>query len=409
MSYVDFLRTNRTWLFAGFLISFASSFGQTFFIALFAPQVMGEFGLSDGTWGSLYAVATTASAIVMVWTGSLTDRFTVRRIGTATLAALALSCLAMAALPGSAGWALVVVIFALRLTGQGMLSHISVVAMVRWFTQTRGRALSISAMGFAVGQALLPVALVTLLTYVGWRMAWVVAALFVVALIPLTRALLRQERTPQSIATDTHVHGMNGQHWTRSQALRHPLFWLVLPAFMGPPAWGTALFFHQVHLVDTKGWTLPAFVALMPLFTAVTILSTFAAGWLIDRLGTGRLLSTYVLPFAAGFLVLGQATTIPAAGIGMALIALGMGLQQTVPGVFWAEYYGTRHVGAIKAAGVAALVLGSAIGPGLTGIMIDRGMTFPAQMPFIAGYFLLAGVLATAGILGTRISGARPS
>jgi MFS family permease len=404
MSYVDFLRTNRTWLAAGFLISFASSFGQTFFIALFAAQIMGEFGLSNGEWGAIYAIATTASAIVMVWSGPLTDRFTVRQIGSATLAALALSCLAMAALPGGTGWLLVVVIFALRFTGQGMLSHISVVAMVRWFTTTRGRALSISAMGFAIGQALLPIALVALLTQISWRMAWVVAAVFVVAMIPLTRALLQKERTPQSIAGDSQVRGMDDHHWTRSQALRHPLFWLVLPAFLGPPAWGTALFFHQVHLVDTKGWTMPAFVALMPIFTLMTILSTFAAGWLIDRLGTGRLVPVYLLPFAAGFLVLAQATTIPGAGVAMALIAVGMGLQQTLPGVFWAEYYGTRHVGAIKAAGVAVLVFGSAIGPGITGFLIDHGTDFPAQMPMIAAYFLAAAVLATIGVVRARAS-----
>jgi MFS family permease len=402
MSYVDFLRTNRTWLFAGFLLSFASSWGQTFYISLFAGQIMQDFGLTDGQWGGIYTIGTTASAIAMVWVGTLTDRFMVRQIGAATLVALALACLAMAALPASAGWALILVIFALRLTGQGMLSHIAIVAMARWFVATRGRAISIASMGFAAGQALLPIAVVALLLHLDWRTIWAASAGLVLLAIPLARALLSRERTPQSIAADKQVSGMNGQHWTRAQALRHPLFWLMVPALLGPPAWGTALFFHQVHLVETKGWVMPAWVALMPAFTLVAVVATFASGWLIDRFGAGRMVPFYLLPFAAGFLLLAQAGSTAAAFPALALIGIGMGMQATLPGVFWAEYYGTRHLGAIKSAAAAIMVFGSAIGPGLSGWLIDAGFDFPAQMPALALYFIVAGLVASLGVLRAR-------
>ena len=141
----SFLRDNAAWLAAGFLLTFTSSYGQTFFISLFAGELRATFGLTNGQWGGLYTLATTASAVVMVWAGTLTDRYRVRALGRYVLVGLALACVAMAAVPNA--FALVLVIFALRFTGQGMTNHIAVVAMARWFSATRGKALAIARLG----------------------------------------------------------------------------------------------------------------------------------------------------------------------------------------------------------------------------------------------------------------------
>jgi len=399
-----FLTTNWTWLLAGFLLSFSSSYGQTFFISIFAGEIRAEFGLSHGAWGGIYTLGTTASAIAMIWVGGLTDRFRARQLGMITMLALALACFAMAALPGGWVWGLVLVIFGLRFAGQGMMSHIAIVAMARWFVATRGRAISIASMGFALGQAVLPLLFVALLVMMDWRMTWVIAAGLVLITIPATNLLLRQERNPQSTAESAQVAGMSGLHWTRAQALRHPLFWLMIPLMIGPPTWGTALFFQQVHLAEVKGWTLAEFVALLPLYTFVTIIFTFASGWAIDRFGTGRLAPWYMLPYAAAFAVLSLAQGIGMAAVGMALFGVGSGIQATLPGAFWAEYYGTRHIGAIKAVAAAVMVFGSAIGPGISGVLIDRGIDFPVQMIGFAVYFVLAAICGTIAMRMVRTS-----
>ncbi|SMY07204.1 Major Facilitator Superfamily protein [Flavimaricola marinus] len=391
-----FLAANWAFLLAGVLLSFTSSFGQTYFISLFAGEIMEKFALTDGQWGAIYTLGTTVSAMVMIWMGGLTDTFRVRALAPVILIGLALTCLLMAWIP--AAWMLVPVIFALRFFGQGMLVHLSVVAMARWFVATRGLALSISATGFGIGQAILPVIFVSLLTWVAWERLWIVAAVMVVVVLPIIAYLLRLERTPQSIAEESDVTGMNGMHWTRNQMLRHPLFWFLVPLLLGPPTWGTALFFQQVHLTRVKGWALVDFVALNPLFIVVATLATFGAGWAIDRFGTGRMIPFYLLPFAASFGVMAEAPTIPVAALGLCLFALGAGMQATVPNAFWAEYYGTRHAGSIKAAATAIMVLGTALGPGITGFLIDRGIDFPDQMWAIAFYFLFAALCAAIGI-----------
>ena len=397
MDYLRFLRTNWLFLLAGFLLTFTSSYGQTYFISLFAGEIKADFGLSDGQWGGIYTIGTTLSAIVMVWAGVLTDNFRVRVVALGVMLGLAIACLAMAVI---SNWVLLIfVIFALRLTGQGMMSQLGSVAMVRWFEATRGKALSLSSMGFAAGQAILPVIFVALFAVFHWRSLWVLAAILVVLTIPVLLLLLRQERTPQSMAAEAQITGMHGRHWTRGQMLRSGLFIVMIPLIVGPSAWGTALFFQQVHLAEVKGWELVAYVALMPLFTLSAVCFTFVSGWAIDRFGVSKVVPIQMLPFATSFVILAYAETIWMAGIGLIVFGAGQGMQSTAPAAFWAEYFGTRHLGAIKAVAAALMVFGSAIGPGVTGWLIDLGVDFPDQMLPIALYYVLAAILATWGIL----------
>ncbi len=397
MGYLRFLIDNRLFLLAGFLLTFTSSFGQTYFISLFAGEIKGAFDLTDGQWGGIYTIGTTLSAVTMVWTGVLTDRFRVRHLSLGVMVLLAAACVAMALVPN--GFLLIFVIYALRLMGQGMMSQLGAVAMSRWFVAARGRAISLSSMGFAVGQALLPIIFVALLTTTSWRALWAVAAVCVLLLIPLMQYLLRQERTPQSMADGTQAAGMAGRHWTRSELLHHPLFYMMIPLVLGPAAWGTALFFQQVHLTEIKGWSLTSFVALMPVYTVSSIGFTFFTGWAIDRFGVKWIVPFQMVPFGISFLVLAYADTIAMAGVGLVIFGAGQGMQGTATTAFWAVFYGTRYLGAIKAVAAALMVFGSAIGPGITGALIDLGIDFPDQMIPIALFYFGGALLAGCAIL----------
>ncbi|MDZ4137209.1 MAG: MFS transporter [Paracoccaceae bacterium] len=400
MPIFSFIRANAGFLLAGFLLAYLSSFGQTFFISTFAGEIRADFGLSHGQWGAIYGSATTVSAGFMLWSGGLTDKFRVRALGAWVMGGLVLACLFMAV--ASAVWALVIAIFVLRFMGQGMMSHMSGVAMARWFVASRGRALAIAALGFSAGEASLPVTFVAAKQVLDWRMLWVVAALVVTVAAPLLLILLRAERTPQSMAQESHSVGMKGRHWTRGQALRHPLFWLLFPALMGPGAFGTAFFFQQVHLAEVKGWSHVALVAIFPFYSGATVVAMLGSGWAVDRFGPARLMPLYQLPAAAFFLFMGGVQSLAVAAPLLILLGLTSGAGATVPTAFWAEFFGSRHLGSIRATAAAAMVLGSAIGPWLTGFLIDRGMPYPQQMIFMAAYFGLASVLVWVGVRRAR-------
>ncbi|MDZ4094024.1 MAG: MFS transporter [Paracoccaceae bacterium] len=400
MSFFKFLWANAPFLFAGFMLALLSSFGQTFFIAVFAGEIRSEFSLSHGEWGGIFGLATAVSAGLMLWAGGLTDRFRVRTLGAVVLMGLALACLGMAANPLLA--LLPVVIFALRFLGQGMTSHISGVAMVRWFAGSRGRALAVAALGFSVGEALLPIGFVALKAVMSWRLLWVIAAGAVVVSMPLLLILLRRERTPQSMAHEAQSLGMGGRHWTRGNVLRHRLFWFLMPALLGPSAFNTAFFFQQVHLTEVKGWPHAGLVALFPIYSAATVVAMLGSGWAVDRWGTARLMPLYQLPLAAFYFLFAGVDSLAMAMPIMVLLGMTSGAQSTVPVAFWAEFYGTRHIGAIKATAAAIMVMGSAIGPGLTGALIDAGIGFPQQMWGISAYILISCALVAFGIARSR-------
>ncbi|MCB1343239.1 MAG: MFS transporter [Pseudooceanicola sp.] len=396
MEWLRFLRQNGLWLGAGGLLTFLSGFGQTFFIAIFAGEIREDFGLTNGQWGGIYTLGTACSAVLMVWAGGLTDRFRVRRLGPVVLVGLALACLAMAF--NTSVLLLPLVIFALRFFGQGMTSHIAVVAMSRWFVATRGRALAIATLGFSVAEAVLPLTFVALMARVDWRWLWVAGAVVVLCGVPMLLAALRHERTPQSLATQERSAGMRGEQWTRGAALGHPLFWLLVPALLGPPAFGTAFFFHQVHFAAVKGWEHVALVALFPVYTLSAVGAMILSGWALDRWGTARLMPWIQLPMVVAFAVFAGAGSLGAVAAGLVAMAMTTGANATLMNAFWAEFYGTAHLGAIKAMAAAVMVLGSALGPGITGALIDLGVGIEAQYGAVAGYFLGTTVCLWMGI-----------
>ena len=400
MNALIFLRSNSPWLSAGFLLTMLSGFGQTYFISIFAGEIRAEFNLSHGEWGGIYTLGTGASAVVMVWAGALTDRFRIRALGMVILPMVMLACFLMAGV--TAAWLLPFVIFALRFSGQGMMSHLAVVAMARWFVAARGRALAIAGLGFSVGEAFLPLVFVSLLAVLEWRLLWVASGFVALAGVPILLLLLHKERTPQSFAEEDQSLGMNAQHWTRGQAIWHPLFWFMVPALLGPPAFGTAFFFQQVHYASIKGLEHIQLVSLFPIYTGLSILSMMFAGWVLDKIGTARLIPWIQLPMIAAFWVFGVADGLVLIVLGIAFFATTTGAQATVPNAFWAEFYGTRHLGSIKALASAIMVLGSALGPGITGTLIDLGVGLETQYLFISGFFVLTTAMVWFGIRQAR-------
>jgi sugar phosphate permease len=385
-----FLRENLRWVAGGFLLTLFSSFGQTFFISLSAGNIRAEYGLSHGQFGTLYMIATLASALSLTQVGKLVDRWNVAQTVWLTVALLAVACLAMAL--SSSIFALVAVIYLLRLFGQGMMSQIAFTAMGRWFAAQRGRAVSISAIGVNLGEASFPFLFVVIAAAIGWRNTWIAAAIvLVVVALPAIHLLLRIERQPRS--TDATIQPRQGRDWTLGQTLRDPLFYLMLIGVLAPPFIGTTIFFHQVYLVELRAWSLEAFAASFTLMSLAVITFALITGWLVDRYSAVRILPVYLLPLSAACFVLGSFEGQWSAFAFMALLGVSYGFSTTLFGALWPEVYGTVHLGSIRSMIVAIMVLATAVGPGLTGWLIDLGVPYPLQIN-VMGVWCFAGAAA---------------
>lgn len=369
---------------------FSSLAGQTLFIALFGAAIRNEFSLSSGAYGLIYTGATLCSAIMLLWAGSLADRIPARNLGAGAALGAGLMCLTMSFAPNVAVLALA--LFGLRFFGQGMLTHNAVTALSRWFNRFRGRALAIAQLGLNTGEAILPVLVAFGIAAVGWRNVWLLAAAFLIVisvsaiLFLFSRSPEGSRRSPPVANPDAAGSQENGRGWTRRQVLTDPLFWPVLIGLLAMPAISTAIFFHQTDLVQDKGWGLLTFAAFFPVMSLTSIISSVASGWLTDRFGAYRILPFLLVPALLASVVIALTEAYWSIPLFFFLSGLTNGANGTVINALWAEIYGTTHLGSIRAIVTSAMVLSSAIGPGIVGLFIDAGVPMAQQAPFFAAY-----------------------
>ena len=304
-------------------MAFFSSFGQTFFISLFGERIRETFTLTHGGFGLCYSIATLCSGFTIIWVGQKLDAIDLRPYCAALCVGLIAACLGMAFAP--VVLALGAALYLLRLTGQGLLSHTAMTSMARYFDEHRGKAMSVAGLGFPAGEAVLPIIAVTVLAYITWRQAWLgIAALLAVVMVPIVLWLLRGHTARHA----THVSQLDAaetraasavaprRQWTRGETVRDPRFYLLLPAVVAPGFIVTGLFFHQVHLVESKGWTMTMFAATFAIFAGAQLPAGLLAGPLVDRIGATRLVPACLIPFIAGLVVL-AASRRPAVGGGV--------------------------------------------------------------------------------------------
>jgi MFS family permease len=390
------------WIGAGYFMIFATMAGQTIFIAQFNTALREAFSLSDGEFGALYTVATLGSSALLVWAGVLADRWAPRTLALLCIGGLAAMALVMSV--ADSVIALGLAMFGLRFFGQGMLPHVAITTLSRWFNRYRGRALAIAQLGLPTGQAFLPVFVTLAVATVGWRQVWAgTALLLVLVMVPLIAFLLgnppdgrkakaRGETNPDGGAEKKPT----GVRWTRDRVLRDPLFYLIVPGMLASPAIGTLYVFHQANLVALKGWDLTLFTALYPVFAVTAVVASLVTGMLIDRIGAWRLLWIILTPLLLASMVVAGLGGVAGIVLLFGLLGASMGMSAPVLGAVWAELYGTAHLGAIRALVTSGMVFASAVGPGLAGMLIDAGVELDIQAIYYGGYSVACGVIYVA-------------
>ena len=374
----------------GLLLTFFSSFGQTFFISLSAGSIREEYGLTHGGFGTVYMIATLGSALTLPNLGTIVDRYSVRAVTLFVVPMLAAACVLMAVSRHVA--MLVLAIYLLRLFGQGMMVHNAYTSTARWFSAQRGRALSLVILGHNLGEAVLPIVFVALAAAIGWRNGWLIgaASLMLVAL-PAIAALVSVKRKPRS--TDPVRRIVDARDWTRAEVLRDPLFYLMMLGVMAPGFIVTTVFFHQVYLVELRGWSLGVFAASFAMSALVNSVFTLISGQLIDRFSGRRLLPLRARAARRRLHYARRSHGAVDAFVFMAFLGFSNGLSTTLFGAVWPEVYGLKHLGSIRALVFSAMVLATAGGPGITGYLIDRGISFPGQIVTMGVYCFVVSML----------------
>ncbi len=376
----------------GFALTFLSSFGQTFFISLSGPDIRAAFGLTHGAFGSIYSVATLSSGLLMIWVGSVIDRVDIRLYATTAMLGLTAAALSLSFAPNLL--VLGLSLFALRLFGQGMLSHAGVMSTARLHEGVRGRALGVAALGFPAGEATLPALALALIAAFGWTGTWRIAALVIVAALAagwLLGFLLRARDADREETAQRKALSDTGPRW--ADILRDWRFLALIPTMIGYPAIMTAYFFHQRFIADVKGWSLELLASSITLFALVSVVVAMSAGSFVDRFGAVRLSHFYLAGMSAASIALAtfDAPFLPLVFFG--LIGLTSGCTNVVIAAALAELFGTAHLGKIRALAGAIMVVASAATPGAIGLLLDAGVSLEAICIGFTIYMLIAAAI----------------
>ena len=388
---IDFLKQNARWIAGGFLLTYFSSFGQTFFISASIAEWQAAFDLSHGEIGRLYMFATLASAMCLPLLGRIVDIIPEHQTILIVVPLLAAATLLAAYAPSVA--VLVTAIFLLRLFGQGMMTHIALTATGRWFAAQRGRAVSLVVLGHQGGEASLPLLFATVSIAYGYQAGWVAGALALLLVgLPFGYWAYSRPREPSHAELDAHAKKLQVRHWTRGEVLGDPIFWVLLTGVLAPPFIGTTIFYHQDYMTALNGWPDAFFAKSLSVMALTTVTFALVCGALVDRLGARTILPFFLVPLSATCFVLGgggpPATLIAA----MVLLGISYGFSSTLFGAIWPEVYGTQHLGAIRSVIVSAMVLSTAAGPGVTGTLIDNGIALGTQFSWLGVYCLCAAL-----------------
>ena len=395
VDYWRFACANPRFLGFGFFLAFLSSAGQTYFIGVFGPGIQADFGLDAGSWGQIYMLGTLASALVINWSGTLIDRLDLRLFTGLVLAGLAVACLVMGSV--TSPMLLVVAIFMLRQFGQGLASHAGITSMARYYDHDRGKAIALAAIGYAFGEALLPVAGLYAATLWGWRDTFQVVALVVLlSLLPALWLLKGQKlrHANHTAALDQRAAEADGRSdYTRGQMLSEARFYYLLPAMIATPMIGTALFFFPDEIARAKGWSSLWVTGNYWLYSIVSVTVTIYSGALIDRFSARRVLPFFLLPLGLSLVIINLSSHQYLVWPFMLLQGMTSGLYFTGLSALWAELYGPRHLGAIKSLTNAIMVFSSALGPAAVGTLLQWQVSFFAITILLAAFCVSATLM----------------
>jgi len=400
-----FIRVEWRFLLFGMIMAFWSSLGQTFFISLFSDDIRAALDLSHGDFGTYYAIATTASAISLLWLGKLADTMRLEKLALFILVSLCSAAMFFSQINSLI--MLVIGLYLLRMFGQGMMTHVYSTAMARRYVAARGRAISIAQLGHTISESVGPAGVVALHALFDWRTIWIIlpaSALILVA--PFLRQLTRRTALQDGEGIDgilsadqTQVHANQtsaSDHWRRRDVLVDPRFWLAILWLVAVPSFVlTGLLFHQLFLADAKGVALSHWTASYVLYAIFAVIGSLTIGQLIDRFSARRVAPHTLLPnaLACAALLFGSIDL----GVPLFFIFFGLaiGMPHTANAALVAEIYGTRFMGEIKALFLLVSVFASALSPMIMGVMIDAGFGLDALLGLNIIVPLAAQFLAT--------------
>ena len=355
----------------GFIFTFFSSFGQSFFLGLFNSSIRDALSITQGQFGSIYASATLLSSFLFIWVGKKIDDINIFKFAFLVTLILSFSCYFFSKISSISF--LFIAIFFMRFSGQGLMSHTATTTISRYFTKSRGKALSTSWFGLSTAEFILPVLIVYMLTITSWQNIWIYISILVLIFLPITSFFLIRKLDFNSREETNQKELRDIKQWKRIEVLKDYRFYIICLNMLAMPWIATGVFVFQSFITESKQWGIFTIAQSFMVYSTLSVLTLIISGFLIDKFTSRKLLIFMNLPLLLSVLVLIFLDSLYSAYIFLGLIGISNGLANVLGSSTWAEIYGVRFIGSIKALTTSLMVFSTAFGTALFGFLIDIG------------------------------------
>ena len=375
----------------GFIFTFFSSFGQSYFLGLFNSSIREALSITHGQFGSIYASATLCSSLLLIWVGKKIDDVNIFKFAFFVTILLSFACFFFSRV--TSVFLLFIAIFLMRFSGQGMMSHTASTTISRYFTKTRGRALSISWFGLSSAEFIMPVLMVYLLTIIDWQNLWLIFSISVLIILPIVSFLLIKNLNLDSReASDENIKHVEIKQWRRRDVLKDYRFYIISSNMLAMPWIFTGFAVFQSFVQTSKGWGPYVIAQSFMSYSIFSVLTLFLSGFLIDKFTSRKLLIYMNIPLLLSVIVLFFFDTPITAFLFLGLVGISNGFANILGSSTWAELYGVKYLGSIKALTTALMVFATAFGTALFGYLIDIGFTV-GDIAIVSGTYIFISLI----------------
>ena len=374
-------------IFFGFIFTFFSSFGQSYFLGLFNSSIRETLSITHGQFGSIYASATLCSSILLIWVGKKIDDVNVFKFALFVTILLSFACFFFSKI--SSVLLLFIAIFLMRFSGQGMMSHTATTTVSRYFTKSRGKALSTIWFGLSSAEFILPVFTIYLLTFLDWRYIWIIISIVVILFLPLASFILLKKLNFESREKTNKLekNNQNIKSWKRTEVLKDYRFYILGANMLAMPWITTGIFVYQSFILSSKDWGPFVIAKSFMAYSTLSVITLFISGFLIDKFTSRKILIYMNIPLLLSTIVIILFDHPNISYLFLGLIGISNGFANVLGSSTWAEIYGVRYIGSIKALTTALMVFSTAFGTAFFGVLIDRGYSIE-EIAVISGIYI---------------------
>ena len=376
----------------GFIFTFFSSFGQSFFLGLFNSSIRETLSITHGQFGTIYASATLLSSFLLIWVGKKIDDINIFRFAFYVALLLSFSCFLFSKI--SSIIFLFISVFLMRFSGQGLMSHTATTTITRYFVKSRGKALSAGWFGLSTAEFILPILIVYLLMITVWQNIWISISILTLIFLPLASFLLIKNLNFDSREEldSNDLEKKEIKQWKRIEVIKDYRFYIICLNMLAMPWIATGVFVYQSFITESKEWGSFVIAQSFMAYSVLSVITLLGSGFLIDRFTSRKILIYMNIPLLLSALVLFYFNNPISSFVFLGLIGISNGFANVLGSSIWAEIYGVKYIGSIKALTTALMVFSTAFGTALFGFLIDNGFSIE-QIALVSGIYIASSII----------------